>query len=156
MPIAFDAWDVPPRSLASTYPEPFATRMGGRVKRALGAQCGLRNFGVNFTTLEPGAISALRHSHQLQDEFIYILAGTPTLITNEGETPLGPGMCAGFPAGAGDAHHLVNRSEERVVYLEIGDRTPGDRVIYPDDDLRAEDRGGRWLFCHKNGDPYPV
>src|SRR5258707_13826419 len=120
---ALVAADVAPRKTRSNYPEKFAARVGGRVKRPLGDAFGLTIFGVNLTTLPPGAMSALRHAHTRQDEFVYILEGTPTLITDAGETMLKPGMCAGFKAASGDAHHLVNRSESDVVYLEIGDRT---------------------------------
>src|SRR3954451_6794686 len=125
-PVAILASDAPVRSKPSNYPEPFASRMAGREKRPLGDVFGLANFGVNLTRLAPGGISALRHAHSKQDEFIYVLAGRPTLVTDVGETPLAPGMCAGFKSGSGDAHHLVNRTGEDVVYLEVGDRSKGD------------------------------
>jgi uncharacterized cupin superfamily protein len=128
--------------------------MAGRQKRALGAVFGLGNFGVNQTVLAPGARSALRHAHAKQDEFVYVLEGNPTLVTGAGETPLAPGMCAGFKAGSGDAHHLINRADTNAVYLEIGDRTPGDEVVYPDDDLVAQYVDGGWKFLHKDGRPY--
>jgi len=99
-------------------------------------------------------MSALRHAHTVQDEFIYILQGTPTLITDAGETPLSPGMCAGFKSGSGDGHHLVNSSNADVVYLEVGDRNTGDAASYPDDDLQALFEGGQWVFKHKDGQPY--
>ena len=102
----------------------------------------------------PGASSALRHAHSKQDEFVYIVQGTPTLHTDEGLTELGPGMCAGFKAGTGNAHRLVNRSQHDVVYLEIGDRIRGDSATYPDDDLCALAVDGRWVFAHKDGTPY--
>jgi uncharacterized cupin superfamily protein len=148
------AADVPPRTKPTLYPPPFAARVAGRVKRALGDVFGLRNFGVNLTTLSPGTESALLHRHSNQDELVYILEGRPTLVTDEGETELGPGMYAGFPA-AGPAHQLVNRTTEDVVYLEVGDRTPGDEVTYPNDDLKAVpvDAGG-WRMVHKDGTPY--
>ena len=153
-PLAVSADAVPPRQQASVYPAPFAARMDGRVKRVLGDLFGLTNFGVNLTTLRPGAQSALRHGHARQDEFVYVLAGHPTLLTDQGETPLAPGQCAGFRAGSGDAHALVNCTEADVVYLEVGDRTEGDRVHYPDDDLEARRVDGRWRFFHKDGTPY--
>ncbi|MCP5151878.1 MAG: cupin domain-containing protein [Ectothiorhodospiraceae bacterium] len=154
-PIAMLASAVAPRAKPSTYPEPFASRMTGREKRQLGDVFGLKNFGVNLTRLAPGAMSALRHAHSRQDEFVYILAGAPTLVTDEGETLLGPGMCAGFAAGAGNGHHLVNRSADEVVYLEIGDRGAGDSASYPDDDIQAVlDASGHWQFLHKDGRPY--
>jgi len=154
-PIAITALDAPPRKKPSVYPSPFAERMGGREKRALGEVFGLSNFGVNLTRLAPGAISALRHSHSRQDEFVYILQGHPTLMTDAAATELAPGTCAGFKAGSGNGHQLINNSSEDVLYLEVGDRTPGDEGSYPDDDLKALlQANGQWKFVHKDGTPY--
>ena len=136
-PVAIVAADAPARSRPSNYPEPFYSRMVTREKRPLGDLFGLANFGVNLTRLAPGGQSALRHAHTKQDEFVYILEGRPTLVTDAGRTALSRGMCAGFPAGTGDAHHLVNETDTDVVYLEIGDRAPGDSTTYPDDDIAA-------------------
>ncbi len=153
-PVAVKALDVPPRLKPSNYPEPFFTMMAGREKRQLGDVFGLENFGVNLTRLTPGAVSALRHHHTVQDEFIYILSGRPTLVTDAGDTPLEPGMCAGFRGGEPNGHKLVNTTSEDVLYLEIGDRLPGDMGHYPDDDLKAEMIDGKWQFVHKDGSPY--
>lgn len=142
------------RTTPSNYPEPFRSRMSKREKRPLGDIFGLNNFGVNLTTLHPGGESALLHSHSKQDEFVYILEGRPTLVTDVGDMELEPGMCAGFPA-AGVAHHLVNRTSSDVIYLEIGDRTPNDEGRYPADDLKARlGPDGRWSFTHKDGRSY--
>src|ERR1700747_318795 len=121
-PVAIEAAAVPPPPPARGYPEPFAARVAGRERRALGDVFGLTNFGVNLTRLPPGGMSALRHTHMREDEFIYIVEGEPVLVTNAGETPLRPGMCAGFQARSGDAHHLVNRTGRAVVYLGVGGR----------------------------------
>jgi uncharacterized cupin superfamily protein len=153
-PIAIHAADAPLRAKASNYPPEFARRVAGRTKRALGDVFGLAAFGVNLTRLAPGAQSALRHAHGVQDEFVYILEGHPVLVTEAGETSLAPGMCAGFRGGSGDAHHLVNRSGADVLYLEIGDRRPGDSATYPDDDLAATMVDGAWRLTHKDGTPY--
>ena len=97
----------------------------------------------------------LRHAHGNQDEFVYILEGEPVLITDAGETPLRPGMCAGFKAGTGDAHHVVNRTKQGVVCLEVGDRSAGDSVSYPDDDVVAVfGADGKWKYARKDGTPY--
>lgn len=155
LPVALRAADAPPRTKPSNYPEPFFSRMAGRVKHPLGDLFGLNNFGVNLTRLMPGAVSALRHAHTRQDEFVYLLEGELVLITDAGETLLTPGMCAGFRAGTGDAHHLVNRSGRDAVYLEVGDRLPGDAGSYPDDDIAAVmGADGKWHFEHKDGTPY--
>lgn len=152
-PLAVIAKDVAPRTKPSNYPEPFASRVAGRTKRQLGNVFGLSNFGMNLTELAPGAESALLHRHSKQDEMIYILQGSPTLRTDDGEDVLAPGMCAGFPAG-GSAHQLINRTDAPVIYLEIGDRTPGDEGSYPEDDLKAVLVDGAWTFTHKDGTPY--
>lgn len=148
------AADVAPRAKRSSYPDPFAARVRGREKRSLGDFFGLTNFGVNLTTLAPGAQSALKHRHSRQDEFVFILEGEPTLLRDDEEILLRAGMCAGFPA-QGAAHCLVNRTDRDVVYLEIGDRSAGDAATYPDDDLAAAlGPDGRWIMTHKDGRPY--
>ena len=153
-PIALSAGDVAPRVKKSLYPAEFAARMEGREKRVLGDLFGLTNFGVNLTNLAPHGSSALRHSHAKQDEFIYVLQGHPTLINDEGKTVLEPGMCAGFKAGTGNGHCLVNETSELVVYLELGDRSEGDEVSYPDEDLKAVFVDGAWVFLRKDGTSY--
>ncbi|MDR7308798.1 cupin domain-containing protein [Rhodoferax saidenbachensis] len=154
-PLAVTATEVAPRIKPSNYPEPFASRMAGREKRQLGDIFGLSNFGVNLVRLAPHSVSALRHAHTKQDEFVYILQGHPTLHTDEGLTALAPGMCAGFKAGTGNGHCLRNETDVEVLYLEVGDRTPGDAGSYPDEDLQAVlVATGQWRFLHKDGTPY--
>jgi len=153
-PIAILASSASPRTTLSIYPEPFFTRMRKREKRPLGDIFGLRNFGVNLTRLAPGGESALLHRHSKQDEFVFVLEGEPTLVTNVEEITLSPGMCAGFPA-QGLAHQLVNRTDQEAVFLEFGDRTAGDEGSYPRDDLEASlGPDGKWVFKHKDGRPY--
>lgn len=153
-PVALNAAETPARGKPSNYPEPFASMMVGREKHTLGDLFGITNFGVNLARIHPGAVSTLRHAHTKQDEFIYILSGHPTLHTDEGRNHLSPGMCAGFKAGTGNGHRLINETSEDVVYLEVGDRTPEDEVSYPDNDLKALSIEGKRAFVHKNGSPY--
>lgn len=157
-PIAAVAADVPPPARPSNYPPAIVAMLGerlaGRTKRRLGDLFGLRNFGVNLTSLAPNAASSLRHAHSRQDELVYVLQGFPTLVTDAGRTRLAPGMCAGFRAGTGRAHALLNETGEEVIFLEIGDRTPDDEVVYPDHDLLASFDGAQWTFRHKDGSPY--
>ena len=152
-PLAIVAAEAAPRARQSNYPEPFLSRMGGREKRPLSDVFGLKNFGANLTRLAPGGESALLHRHSKQDEMVYILDGRPTLVTDRGEVQLAPGMCAGFPA-AGLAHQLVNRTSSDVIYLEIGDRAPGDEGTYPADDIVTKLAPGGWVFTHKDGSAY--
>lgn len=149
---------IHPESIAaqtgSLYPEQFQSVVAGRYRKRLGDAAGLKNFGVHLTKLAPGSCSALRHWHTQQDEFIYVLEREVTLVTNEGEQILTAGMAAGFPAGVADGHHLINRSNSVVLYLEIGDRTPNDEVNYPDVDLFAKSSQNSRVFSRKDGSLY--
>ncbi len=148
------AKQIPAETAQSLYPEPFKSMMNGRIKRKLGNHFGLSNFGVNLTELQPHAMSALKHCHSKQDELIYIISGSPTLIYAKQEFELKAGDCFGFKAGTGIGHQLINPSDDVVTYLEIGDRSD-DHVTYPDDDLIAQSTdSGAWEFLHKDGTPY--
>lgn len=149
------AKSIPLPDATTIYPEPFASSVEGRAKRKLGDHFGLSNFGINQTILAPGAISALFHHHSKQDEFIYILEGAATLLHGDDEYQMSSGDCMGFKAGSGVGSQVVNRSSVPLVYLEMGDRTVGDEVDYPNEDLKAEQQmDGAWKFIHKDGRPY--
>lgn len=149
------AVEVETKKGKSFYPEPFAGLVAGRTKRKLGDIFALKNFGVNLTHLDPGSASALYHYHTVQDEFIYVLEGTLTLLFGEEEYELGPGDCMGFEAGTGVGHQLINRSELPASYIEIGDRTLNEKSEFPRDDIVANlSENGSWIFTHKNGEPY--
>lgn len=152
-PVAIVAASLPIRR-GSRYPVPFGAACAEREKRALGEAFGLADYGVNLVTLPPGAWSSQRHWHSAEDELIYILDGEPTLVTDAGRTPLSAGMCAGFPAGAENGHHLVNETDTPVAYLEVGSRREDDNVDYPDIDMRIASRGRGSAFTHKDGTPY--
>ena len=136
------------------YPQPHRSSTDGREKAALGNVAGLTQFGVNLTRLKPGAASALRHWHEQEDEFIYVLDGELVLVEDDGETLLGPGDCAGFKAGAPNGHQIVNRSQHDARYLEIGTRAAIERAHYPDVDLVLERDANGARFLHKSGEPY--
>lgn len=139
--------------IGTLYPPPWHKGTRDRVKRALGDQAGLTQFGVNLTTLPPGCASALPHWHEREDEFVYIVSGHPTLIHGETEEQLAPGDCAGFKAGVEVAHCLRNDTDRDVVVLEIGSRIPGERAFYPGLDLMA-DTGSEHFYHHLDGLPY--
>ncbi len=148
--------DIPalPTDTRTGYPPPFDRVVAGRVRKRLGNAVGLDQFGVNLTTLRPGAASALRHWHEQEDELVFILEGEVVLVEDAGETVLKPGEAAGFKANSGVGHHLVNKSSCDAVYLEIGTRSKFERAHYPDADLMAvrDDKGAR--YTHKDGEPY--
>ena len=151
---ALDPQAVSPRR-GSSYPAPFRAAVEGRQKRPLGDATGLSQFGVNLVELPPGCWSAQRHWHTHEDEFVYVLEGELTLVTDVGEQVLRAGTAAGFPAGTPDGHHLINRTDRTAVYLEVGTRREDvDEVDYPDIDMAVRQQGGRQIFVRKSGEPY--
>lgn len=153
-PPALDPSTLTPR-VTSGYPEAFRSRVTPREKRALGDALGLTKFGVNLTTLFPGKESSLRHYHSREDELVFILEGEVILRTDDGEQVLSAGMCAGFPAGTTNGHHLVNRSDRPARYLEIGSQDPDDIAGYSDVDLTFRKHAtGAALYTHRDGTPY--
>jgi uncharacterized cupin superfamily protein len=157
MPLQMPALD--PSTLAprtdSGYPEPYRSRVLPREKRQLGKALGLQQFGVNLTTLPPGKESSMRHWHTREEEFVYVLEGEVVLVTDAGEQLLTAGCCAGFPAGSGDGHQLVNRSDRPALYLEVGTRDDdADEVFYPDVDMHYDPRVRSGGFTRKDGTPY--
>lgn len=153
-PVAFDPLALP-ESNATSYPAIFRADNMTRWFRQLGNHAGLKNFGVNLVRIVPGGQSSSRHAHSMQDEFVYVLQGEVVLETNAGPEILKPGMCAGFAAGSGNAHRLVNRSSADAMILVVGDRTRGDEVTYPDIDNHARmDDGGRYVHTRKDGTPH--
>ena len=148
--IAARALDLPART-GSDYPAPHDAACLARIRRALGDAFGLSQFGVNLLDLPPGTWSSHRHWHERQDEFVYVLAGEVVLMTDEGETTLTPGMIAGFRAGSGNGHHLVNRSDTTVRVLEVGTRTTEEVAYYSDIDMMVREDAGGWDYFTKDG-----
>ncbi len=137
------------------YPEPFREKVVARAKRALGDAFGLSRYGVNLVDISPGTWSSQRHWHTHEDEFIYVISGQLTLITDAGEQILTAGMVAGFPAGEPNGHHLINKGDETASYLEIGDRNSQDEAFYPDIDLLYKrNEVGAYQFTNRDGVPY--
>ena len=153
MPIITDPMALEGRR-GTMYPGALATGFDKRTKRMMTTALGLTQFGVNMTTLEPGAMSSLRHWHAKEDECVFILTGEVVLVTNDGETPLRAGMAAGFPAGDANGHHLVNRSEAPATFLEIGSRSENEDVTYSDADLRLIRTAGDNRMTRKTGEGY--
>lgn len=148
---ALDPLEVP-AGTRTIYPKPLDEVVRGRGKRRLGQVLGLKQFGVNLTTLAAGAATAMRHYHSGCDEFVYVLDGEPTLVTNKGEQVLSPGMCAGFVAGKKDGHHFINRSDRPVLLLEVGTNVSPDSIVYPDNKLYLYEDDNGYEFGDK---PFP-
>ncbi|MDE2446862.1 MAG: cupin domain-containing protein [Alphaproteobacteria bacterium] len=149
-PSAIKAVDAPTRT-GSRYPAPYDEPCKARVKHILGDVFGLDQFGVNLVTLEPGAWSSQRHWHEKEDEFIFVLSGEITLVDDEGEHILKPGMCAGFKANNGNGHCLKNLSSAAVQYLEVGTRGPRETAWYSDIDMKVELSNQKGVYTRKDG-----
>ena len=152
-PPALDPAGLPERQ-GSSYPGAFKELCKARSKRVLGDALGLGNFGVNLVNLPPGAASAQRHWHSHEDEFVYVVAGEITLVTEDGEQLLAAGQVAGFPAGRADGHNLINKGTEPAIYLEVGDRNAEDVCSYPDIDLHLAPTPDGHVFTNKKGEHY--
>ena len=138
----------------SSYPPPFHEPCKGQTCQRLARSQGLTLFGVNLTVIPPGGWSSQRHWHSHEDEFIWVVEGELTLVTDAGEETLLPGDCAAFRAGDPDGHHLVNRSDRSAKVIEIGNSDPRDRCVYPDIDMIAGP--GTAGYSHRDGSRYPV
>ena len=146
---------VPP-VVGTLYPEPYDVPCRNRERRKLGDAAGLTQFGVNRLTLPPGSWSSQRHWHTESDEFIYVLEGEVTLVTDEGPQILRAGDAAGFKAGNANGHHLQNRSQSPAIVLEVGTRVSSDACSYPSIDLYAPPGEKPAMFTHLDGTPYPA
>ena len=141
--------------IGTLYPPPFDQPCRIRERRRLGDAAGLTQFGVNLLRLPSGAWSSQRHWHSHEDEFVYVIAGEVTLVTDAGEEVLRAGDAAGFKAGEANGHTLQNRSSADALVLEIGSRAPAaDVAVYPDIDLLAPAGGVPARYTHCDGSPY--
>jgi uncharacterized cupin superfamily protein len=140
--------------IGTLYPDPYDVPTRARVRQKLGDAAGLTQFGVNLLTLPPGVWSSQRHFHSQEDEFVYVLEGEVTLVTDQGSETLRAGDAAGFKAGDPNGHCLKNLSTAPARVLEVGSRVKGDSATYPDIDLLAPAGGKPAIFTRKNGTPY--
>ena len=140
-----------PLNKSTIYPAHLKAPFAGRAKRRVGDAVGMKNFGFNITTLEPGAWSSHQHWHTRQDEMIYLLEGELTLVTDRGREIIKPGTAVGFPANTGEGHNLINNGTTTAVYIEVGDRLPGDEALYSDVDLAARQNPPSYSFTKKDG-----
>ena len=147
--------DTAPAGQGSGYPAPHDEPCKARRWRKLGDAAGLTKIGVNLVTLPPGAWSSQRHWHAREDEFVYLIQGQAVLVTDEGETPLRAGECAGFPAGDRNGHMVRNDSSADVVFLVVSNRDDADWGEYADIDMRfGQGRySGGGGYTRKDGTP---
>ncbi len=137
------------------YPAPHDAPCKARSWSALGEAAGLTQFGVNLIRIPPGSWSSHRHWHMLEDEFVWVVEGQATMVTDGGRETLGPGDSAGFPAGVRDGHHFINEGPGDLVLLVVGSRNDADYGEYSDIDMKfgPERYSGAGHYTRKDGTP---
>jgi uncharacterized cupin superfamily protein len=134
------------------YPKPHDAPCVRRERKVLGDLANLTQFGVNLLRLPPGVWSSQRHWHSAEDEFVFVVKGEVTLVTDDGDEILRAGDCAGFKANESNGHHLQNRSHHDAIVLEVGGRDPRDGAFYSDIDMRIDPGSDR--YTHRDGTPF--
>jgi uncharacterized cupin superfamily protein len=117
----------------------------------LGDAAGLTQYGVHLEILHPGGKSSMRHWHESEDEFVYVVSGELTLVEDTGPTPLRAGEAAAWKAGVANGHRLENRGTADASYLVVGTRAPHDRAHYADHDLVVTFDGPRRIYARRDG-----
>ncbi len=145
--------ELPVRT-TTIYPSALSKEIAGRSNVALGNIFDIAQFGVNITTLQPGAWSSHRHAHAEEDELAVALEGEMVLVDNLGRHPFRQGMVAGFKAGSGNAHHVVNESDKPAKFLIVGTRSATEAVVYPDVDMKGIKQDGTYVLSRKDGSAF--
>ncbi|NBE06696.1 cupin domain-containing protein [Paragemmobacter ruber] len=135
----------------SIYPAPFAAMMAGRSSLRLAQAGGITQFGANLVTLNPGALSSLRHWHAAEDEVVVVLSGACTLVQDAGSAVMRRGDAACFPAGVADGHHFVNLTDAPATFLVVGTKAAREVGTYSDVDLVCTIDGATATFTRKDG-----
>ncbi len=108
-----------------------------------GQHFGLQRIGIHHVRLQPGRRTSYPHAESGEDEFVYVLEGTPDVWLDGHLHRLQPGDGVGFPAGTGLAHSFLNNSEAEVCLLVVGDKwNDANRIFYavnPEQRARRED-----------------
>lgn len=152
-PNVIRAGSVPAEEALSNYPEPWRD-LGLAEDMALSDAGGISQFGAFLEVLHPGAASSLRHWHEAEDEFLYVLAGQVTLLENDGPRLIGPGTCVCWPKGVANGHCLQNDGDQPATLFIAGSRLAEDAAHYPDIDLHYARRNGLRGFYRKDGTAY--
>lgn len=111
---------------------PWQRLPGSTAFKRLGAYGGGRQVGVGIDVLKPGQFSNRFHYHLKEEEHVFILKGSATLILGERRYVMQERDYCCFPAGQRAGHHLLNHTTQDCVFLTIGDNHPDDIAVFPD------------------------
>lgn len=104
----------------------------------------LMRIGVHHDRLPPGRRLSWPHAEADEEEFVYVVEGTPDLWLDGVVRRLKPGDGVGFPAGTGIAHTFINNTESDVRLLVVGEASrQRSRIHYPMNPKRNAEIGER-------------
>jgi uncharacterized cupin superfamily protein len=108
-------------------------REGWRISgTVVGQKIGGELIGAGLYEIEPGSKLWPYHTHYLNEEWLVVLRGEPTLRTPDGEQALKEGDVACFPRGKRGAHQVINGTDSRVRVLMLSSMVPGEVIEYLD------------------------
>ncbi|WP_428945234.1 cupin domain-containing protein [Pantoea sp. FN060301] len=112
----------------------------------LGRSLGLTRLGIHHIRLLPGRRMSYPHAESAEEEFVYVLEGTPDAWINGEIHPLKPGDAVGFPAGTGLCHTFINNSSEEARFMVVGEANKAENLIhYPLNPVHEATREDRWV-----------
>ena len=128
-------------------------REGWRVKGVLvGQRIGGELIGATMSEVEPGDKLWPYHTHHLNEEWVIVLRGEPTLRTPEGEHVLTEGDVVAFPRGKDGAHQIINRTEAPVRVLMLSSMIGPEVIEYIDSGkVYAMDPAGEPIMFARRG-----
>jgi uncharacterized cupin superfamily protein len=93
---------------------------------------GLTRLGIHHELLPPGRRTSWPHAEKTEEEFVYVIEGTPDCWLDGVLYRLQPGDAVGFRPGTGVAHTFINNTTSDVRLLTVGDtRRADNQVHYP-------------------------
>jgi len=113
---------------------------------SVGEKLGLTRIGIHHLRVPPGRRISYPHAESAEEEFVFVIAGTPDAWIDGVLHPLVPGDSVAFPAGTGICHTFLNNTTEEVRLLVIGETSKTEnRIRYPLNPEREAIRPDRWV-----------
>ena len=109
-----------------------------------GKHFGLKRIGIHHELLSPGRRTSYPHAEADEEEFVYVIAGTPDVWIDGELFALKPGDGVGFPNGTGISHTFINNTSSDVRLLVVGEKISGSKVYYPKNPERRQEIGDKW------------
>ncbi|MGA3250142.1 MAG: cupin domain-containing protein [Paraburkholderia sp.] len=112
----------------------------------LARKLGLQRIGIHHNRLPPGRRTSYPHAESAEEEFVFVIEGTPDVWIDGHLHPLKPGDSVAFPAGTGICHTFINNTEHDVRLLVVGETDKQEnRIRYPMNEAHEATRPDRWV-----------